>query len=314
MSKPTIKLFFTDFWKGFNSYENRFTKILSPYYHLEISEKNPDFLIYSCFGNRNFRNYNCIRIFYTGENRRPNFRECDFALSFDFIKSERHYRLPNHRLRFFIEKNKNKEVSLTKAANIEKLAQKKTKFCSFLVSNPRATERIQFFNLLNQYKKVDSGGKVLNNIGFNPKDQLSFHLPYKFNICFENESYPGYTTEKILYAMLAGCVPIYWGDPLVHVDFNPRSFVNVSDFDSYESAIKHIIEIDQNEELYQSYLKEPYIRTDDATFLAKTKIVSFFNYIFTQKEKIQPIAKHPIFPILNEMRYKFKHIKGKFIR
>ena len=36
---------------------------------------------------------------------------------------------------------------------------------------------------------------------------------YKFSICYENASYPGWITEKILDPMFAGCVPIYQGDP-----------------------------------------------------------------------------------------------------
>lgn len=34
---------------------------------------------------------------------------------------------------------------------------------------------------------------------------------YKFTIAFENQSYPGYVTEKIADALMAGTVPIYWG-------------------------------------------------------------------------------------------------------
>lgn len=35
---------------------------------------------------------------------------------------------------------------------------------------------------------------------------------YKFNICFENGSSPGYITEKLFQAYAGGCIPIYWGD------------------------------------------------------------------------------------------------------
>ena len=38
---------------------------------------------------------------------------------------------------------------------------------------------------------------------------------YRFSICYENASYPGWLTEKMLDAMFAGSVPVYLGDPEV---------------------------------------------------------------------------------------------------
>ncbi len=35
---------------------------------------------------------------------------------------------------------------------------------------------------------------------------------YKFALCFENGSYPGYVTEKIIDCFVAGVVPVYMGD------------------------------------------------------------------------------------------------------
>ena len=99
-------------------------------------------------------------------------------------------------------------------------------FCSFLYSNEKARERIDFFHRLSEVGRVDSGGKVLNNIGYRVEDKLKFYGKYKFSIAFENSQFPGYTTEKILHAFMANTVPIYWGNPLVGNDFNPDSFIN----------------------------------------------------------------------------------------
>ncbi|WP_416171499.1 glycosyltransferase family 10 domain-containing protein [Algoriphagus boritolerans] len=71
------------------------------------------------------------------------------------------------------------------------------KFCCFLASNERAKERIEFFKKLSQYKQVDSGGIVHNNLGFRVSDKMKFIKDYKFIVAFENSSYPGYITEKI---------------------------------------------------------------------------------------------------------------------
>ena len=74
-------------------------------------------------------------------------------------------------------------------------------------------------------EKVDSGGKFLNNVGGPVTDKLSFIKDYKFVISFENSSYPGYTTEKILEPMLVNSIPVYWGNPLVYNDFNYRTYI-----------------------------------------------------------------------------------------
>ena len=50
----------------FDPHENYFTRLLSPHYELVVSDE-PDYLIYSCFG-KEFRNYRCTRIYFTGEN------------------------------------------------------------------------------------------------------------------------------------------------------------------------------------------------------------------------------------------------------
>ena len=57
--------------------------ILSEEFDIETSN-NPDILIYSVFGNSHTR-YNCKKVFYTGENVRPDYTQCDYSISFDYI-------------------------------------------------------------------------------------------------------------------------------------------------------------------------------------------------------------------------------------
>lgn len=49
--------------------------------------------------------------------------------------------------------------------------------------------------------------------------------PYRFALVFENKLVPGYVTEKIVNAFLAGCIPVYWGSTSVLDIFNPDAFV-----------------------------------------------------------------------------------------
>src|SRR5262249_19232982 len=107
---------------------------------------------------------------------------------------------------------------------------------------------------------------------------------------FENESHPGYTTEKIYEAMLVNTLPIYWGDPRVAVDFNPRSFLNYHDFGSLEALIERVIEVDRNDELYCEYLSQPWRPPqlcDEATDLRR--VLARFERIFSTTET--PVAR-----------------------
>lgn len=77
----TIRIGFADFWPGFDPQDNFFTRLLRRRYPLEITDR-PDFLVYSWFG-RSHLAHDCVRIYYTGENDRPDFNVCDYAFSFD---------------------------------------------------------------------------------------------------------------------------------------------------------------------------------------------------------------------------------------
>ena len=87
-----------------------------------------------------------------------------------------------------------------------------------------AIELNDLFKRLEKYKFVHSGGELFNNSGENTENKSLFIRNSKFNIACENESYPGYTTEKILEAFLAGCIPVYWGNPEIALEFNEKAY------------------------------------------------------------------------------------------
>lgn len=259
-------------------------------YDITISDR-PDFLFYSCFGNE-YRKYNCIRIFYTPENKRPDYLACDYAFSFDYTRRKNHFRLPYYSTvidkKKYIEKLKS---PLSKKEAVE-IWNRKTKFCCILVSNPKAKKRLDFFNKLSKIKKVDSGGRIFNNIGIEVHDKLEFIREYKFVISFENSSYKGYTTEKILDAIYTDSIPIYWGDPLVAKDFNKSRFINVDDFPSDEAVIDKIIEIDKNDILGSEMIQQPPFSIDKiAHELEHIKVLEFLDAAFNLHGK--PVAVKP---------------------
>lgn len=217
--------------------------------------KNPDLLFYSISSNASHLRYkNSIKIFYTEENFRPDFNICDYAAEFaDMQYDDRYIRVPNY---LFYQNDY--ALARSKHLNVCE-SDSKRKFCNFVYSNELTAEapRNRIKQLLNTYKTVDCGGKIDNNVGGPVANKLEFQKQYKFSIAFENASYPGYTTEKILQAFSAQTVPIYFGNPDIVKEFNPKSFINCHDYNSLEEVVQRIIEVDQNDSLYLEHLKTP---------------------------------------------------------
>lgn len=296
-----IKIKFVDFYKGFDQQSNWFFKFLSKHFDIEISD-NPDFIIYSSFGHSHL-NYNCTKIFYTGENERPNYWLCDWSLSFDFDTRDNHLRLPL----YVIWEGVNYLDLLLPSFQSIILSHPKTKFCCFLVSNPHAKRRIDFFNKLNEYKKVDSGGKVLNNLGYQVKDKLSFMSSYKFIIAFENSNFKGYVTEKIYEPFFTNTIPIYWGSSTVSQEFNPKRFLNRADFVSDEDLINRIIFLDNNEEAYKEMIQQPiFIGNIPSEFFDEFRLVDFFKKIFSGETKTRSKGLIKQIGILKRKVFNFK--------
>ena len=69
---------------------------------------------------------------------------------------------------------------------------------------------------------------------------------YKFAICFENMSYPGYVTEKIIDCFSAGVIPIYLGAPDI-CDFVPKAaFIDLREFVDLDELYRHLTEITED--------------------------------------------------------------------
>ena len=262
--KKQLKLTFTDTNEQIARF---FVTVLSQRFDVSIDHENAEYLI---FGDTNFGRNNLnydpnkiTKIFYTGENQRPWDYQCHYAISFDHLENDQCYRLPLYVV-YDLDNLINKIPSYSTHRKSEEDIAKKTGFCSFVVRNPNCQKRNEFFQKLNTYKKVDSGGPLFNNIGYvlpygneSMKAKLSWLPNYKFNMCFENSSYPGYVTEKIYEAFIGKTIPIYWGSSTVEVDFNPRAFLNWYDYKNDDDFLQAIIELDQDEDKYREMYMQP---------------------------------------------------------
>jgi len=251
----------------FNGWENGVTivSLLSREYDMRFTE-NPTVVLCHQFGGEH-KKYDCPKIFTAGETWPFLPDDYDLLFTFDYRETEKTFRFPLYGYYYpgtTLCKNFSREMG-------RNVLSQKTEFCNFVYSNGYPQDRIRFMELLSEYKRVDCCGHVMNNTGFHVEgthsgpEKIRFLSKYKFTLAFENDSKTGYTTEKICGAMAANSIPVYFGNPEVHRDFNPKSFVNVHDYPSFDKAVERIIELDQNDELYLDVLCEPWFHDNIPT-------------------------------------------------
>lgn len=277
-----LRVWFCDFWPYFNPNDNYFIHVLEKNYVLFIDELNPELVIFSVFGFKHLSYFDAIRVQFIGENIRPNYWESDFSLSFDYEDySNRNLRMPLYVIYGGID------LLLAKPSN-RNLIDIKPKFCNMVVSNPNAKFRNIFFNELSKYKFVDSGGEHYNNIGYRVSNKIDFIKEFRFSISFENSSHPGYTTEKIYESMIAGSIPIYWGNSEISKEFNEKSFLNVHRYSNIMEVIEHLLELDSNVELYKDIYIQPWLLPEQKrNYFNEDKLLDFFsNYVL----KLRPFV------------------------
>lgn len=257
----TIKIGFTDY---FNPVDEFFTDILSQRYEVVRDDANPDYLFFcdETFGrnNLNYDESKVKKIFYTGENRRPYGYRAHHAITFDHLDGPQFYRLPLYVLEEWILREKQGMPSIVEPLEVPE----KTDFCAFVASNGGCHERNDIFHKLSEYKQVNSGGALFNNIGGplprGPEahlEKIKFFSKHKFSLCYENSSFPGYVTEKLYYGLYARTVPIYWGSPCVEMDFNRNAFISRHEFRSDNEMLEYIEFLDKDNEAYRDALHSP---------------------------------------------------------
>ena len=274
-----MKVWFTSFWGKFDVYDNVFTYALSQKYDVEVTPNNPDIVISNHFVERY---QNAKMIYFSGE---PfyDIGVNDYALTPFHIDESNYFRFPLYLLYAYEYykcgyTNSYDEILYKKSYIDRSVLDDKSAFCSYVARGAGHPEcrRTPFFEKLNEYKFVASMGDHFRNTepipgesgtimgSINKCEILKY---FKFNMAFENSmeynGKIGYATEKIYEPMIALSIPIYWGNPEVHKDFNTKSFINWNDYGSDEKVIERIIEIDNDDDLYMDYMKENYSANDE---------------------------------------------------
>lgn len=295
----TLKVGFSDFWADFDPEHNFFIDILNLRFKTEIST-NPDIVFCSTFGT-NWTNYECPRVFFSGENILSDTRHFDASLTFAPNSSSNYY-LPLYRLYRAYD-------DVYKIRTINEAEWRKRKKIATVFSNNGCKFRNRAYLYFKEKLNADSGGKAYNNIGGPVKDKQKFLSQYLFSMTFENASWPGYTTEKIIEAHSFSTIPIYWGDPLVNKVFNSKAFIRVEKFGDLKKIVYKINNEYNDFNKFKEIYEQPLFPDNrEPTFLTKTNIADFFEKTVANgitRSEVKPSRQH----IINwESRWKTKNI------
>ena len=212
-----------------------------------------------------------IKIFYTGEvlNKR-HMQDYDLYIGTEYIDHPKYARLA---FGFVNGCSRGSNGDLNRYKTREKCNPNK-EFACFLVTNGsnkyEATEtRVQLFHALSLYKKVLSGGNLLNNTGYVvPRDEtMKFLSQCKFVIAYENQAHPGYLTEKVFNAYFAGAVPIYYGHPTVLADINRKAVIYGGDFNNLTDLGEYVKKVDNDDKLYCKIYNENLVKRNQCDLM-----------------------------------------------
>lgn len=256
-----VKIGFSDFWgyknNPVNWYEidDYFLKAFRiygiDYKIIDPTENEADIVIKSVFTKNEKLKGNPVIIGYSGE---PfyNVEGAKYGLNFE-DDSDTNLYYPLWQI----------NSSLIYDNPIEKNADKKDLFCSFICSVNTPKREEVYVHVSSNYKPIIASGRIFTTSGYflppfygNFKFAQKLHERVKFNMCFENKETHGttsYISEKIINAYALGTVPIYCGAENVTRWFNPDSFINCNGL-TKEEILDKIIEVDSNDNLYRDML------------------------------------------------------------
>lgn len=211
-------------------------------------------------------NSKAFNIWATFENRRPPINNFDLTFSYDIDDyDKKNYYLPLFYLYMNIGDSskaiwKHKETPSTcmtqRDLGLDFFANK-TGFVSSFINNPHPT-RIRAISGLSEIAEVSVFGRSVGNY---VEDKIGMAGKFWFNLCFENDLYPGWVTEKVLEAWLAGAIPLYWGLDSLGL-LNPKAIINLNDFPTMKDFIAYVGFLYKNPQKMIEIINEPLLLKD----------------------------------------------------
>lgn len=118
-------------------------------------------------------------------------------------------------------------------------------FVVAFINNPHPM-RFHAVQALSRFGKVDVFGRA---VGRTVPNKATLAGKYKFMLCFENDLYPGYVTEKAVEAWATGAIPLWWGsDPAGYL--NPDALLNAATYPTMALFAESVSRLATDDELW----------------------------------------------------------------
>lgn len=213
-----------------------------------------------------------IKVFYTGEDVNVNYTnfkdlclaKADLALGFDYKEdrnnAHNYLRYP-YWLLYFFGYTEDKDKIKAEVDKINLMPNCRERFCSYVAFHDNNGLRKRIINIVEKVGPVSCGGASYHNDDSLIKEfhdiKKEYISHFMFNICPENVSVKGYTTEKLFQAFWGGCIPIYYGSLN-----KPEEFINTNAIVMYDGNNADEIEqkirlLKDNEKYYNDFIKQP---------------------------------------------------------
>ena len=230
---------------------------------------------FSCFGPKEIIDYvkADVKVFISGENltfahyaayanHALDNSSIDFSMGLAVVNNPRYIRFPLWMDYMFPADSAVDDIRKKCVTLRYPILENKDKFCCMIASNSANGLRKEMMEKIGTIDHVDSAGRFMHNddsLQAQYADKkLDYMRQYIFNICPENSSAYGYTTEKLFEAISCGCIPIYWGAELADKDvINEDALVFWNREDDGKEAIKKITELYSNPKLMEEFMRQP---------------------------------------------------------
>lgn len=275
-----MKISFTDFWWKFNPRENFFVdacRANSESVQVVEPEK-ADIIFYSCFGNDHLK-YNTKKVYYTGESTDPNYKHCDYAITFNLNEPcDKHFRLPLWMIYidwFSAGARYSNPQFMFSPAQLQQNAYYDVdpKYsCVAVFNRDPIGNRTEFLQKMSKHMQVHAFGEPFVKIPYGEDEKCKVVSQFKFHMCFENKYKPGYHTEKLFHAKMCGTIPLYWSAPTYKIDFNPACCLHLDNFESIDHLVEEVLATNADPAKYAALRDQP-------LFLNQPTIEPFLNFL-----------------------------------
>jgi hypothetical protein len=211
-------------------------------------------------------NKNDFNIWVTFENRRAPHQYFDLTISFDIddyqgtnlyfplIFQYMNVKSSNNN---YSKHNISPHQATQKRIIPDRILFNKKNFMVSFINNPHPT-RLRAQNQLSKIGSLAEYGRSVNNYA---KDKISTTEEFWFSLCFENDLYPGYVTEKALEAWLGWSIPLWWGDDANNI-LNPKAIINLAEFATMAEFTQYVSNLYKDKDRMIEMLSQPLLIKD----------------------------------------------------